>query len=256
MCLAPEWDAAGTTGSQSANDAMKSSVEHSSKGSLPAVFRRRDPVVQSGGGRLVVRGGRGLSALRILRIARIARILRIVVAAALLVALAACSRVNATRDFNHGVQYFNDRNFDASVRSFERASEVLEGPAIRYNLALARLASLRGSKASEDSKARARRFESALTAVVAARALAKPSDPMLAKLGYIEGSIHALAGDHKAARSAFAKSLASESGFRPTLKALLKLDPASESAVGRLVLATVAVEPLKLESKPDDTIAR
>lgn len=253
MCLAPEWDAAGTTGSQSANDAMKSSVEHSSKGSLPTVFRRRDPVVQSGGGRLVVRGGCGLSALRILRIARI---LRIVVAAALLVALAACSRVNATRDFNHGVQYFNDRNFDASVRSFERASEVLEGPAIRYNLALARLASLRGSKASEDSKARARRFESALTAVVAARALAKPSDPMLAKLGYIEGSIHALAGDHKAARSAFAKSLASESGFRPTLKALLKLDPASESAVGRLVLATVAVEPLKLESKPDDTIAR
>ncbi len=253
MCLAPEWDAAGTTGSQSANDAMKVSVEHSSKGSLPAVFRRRDPVVQSGGGRLVVRGGCGLSALQILRIARI---LRIVVAAALLVALAACSRVNATRDFNHGVQYFNDRNFDASVRSFERASEVLEGPAIRYNLALARLASLRGSKASEDSKARARRLESALTAVVAARAVAKPSDPMLAKLGYIEGSIHALAGDHKAARSAFAKSLASESGFRPTLKALLKLDPASESAVGRLVLATVAVEPLKLESKPDDTIAR
>ena len=146
---------------------------------------------------------------------------RVVAAGALIVALVACSRVDATRDFNYGVRYFNDDNFDAAVRSFERASEVLEGPAIRYNLALARLAVLRRSETNDDAKTRARRFEGALAAVVAARALPEATDRLLAKLGYIEGSIHALAGDDNAARGAFAKSLAAESGFKPTLRELL-----------------------------------
>lgn len=212
------------------------------------------PWYSPGGGRLCrPRGGLGLSALRV------------VAMTALVVALVACGRVAATRDFNYGVRYFNDHEFDAAVRAFERASEVFEGPAIRYNLALARLAALRApgpsdkrgqSNRPDPPKTQAERHAEAFAAVAAARSLPTPTDAMLAKLGYIEGSLHVLAGDDKAARSAFARSLAADPGFKPTLKALVKIDPASDSTVARLLLATIEVERLKPEPKPDRIIAR
>ena len=175
---------------------------------------------------------------------------RLATIGALIVTLAACGRFDGTRQFNYGVRYFNDGKFDAAVRSFELASKALPDQAIRYNLALAHLASLRESPNGEDSsKLQSQQVTGALTAVATARELPEPTGEMLAKLGYIEGSIHLLAGDEKAARRAFRESLEAEPDFKPTLKALLELDPESDTAVARLVLATAEVEELQPEKK-------
>ena len=175
---------------------------------------------------------------------------RLATIGALIVTLAACGSFDATRQFNYGVKFFNDGKFDAAVRSFERASKALPDQAIRYNLALAHLASLRESSNGDDSsKLQPQEVVGALAAVAAARELPEPTHEMLAKLGYIEGSIHFLTGDEKAARRAFRESLEAEPDFKPTLKALLELDPESDTAVARLVLATTDVEELKPEEK-------
>ena len=67
--------------------------------------------------------------------------------------------------------------------------------------------------------------------------------------GYIEGKIHALAGDPEAARDAFQRSLNADSKFIPTLKAQLELDGESDSTLAMLVLATAEIEKLELEEK-------
>ena len=167
-----------------------------------------------------------------------------------MVALAACGRLDATREFNYGVKYFENGKFDEAIRSFERAYEDLPDPAIRYNLALAQLASLRESSRGDDlseSEVQPTQVAAALAAVTAARVLPDPSGQMLAKLGYIEGSIYILVGDEKAALSAFRESLKADPNFKPTLKALLELDPESDTPLARLVLAIADVEALKPE---------
>jgi tetratricopeptide (TPR) repeat protein len=175
---------------------------------------------------------------------------QLVAIGALIVSLAACGRFDASREFNYGVTYFNEEKFDAAARSFERASKSLNDPAIHYNLALAHLALLRESSNDDDSSSlQPQQVAAALAAVAAARELPEPTDEMLAKLGYIEGSIHALAGDEEAARRLFDESLEAEPDFKPTLKALLELDPESDTAVARLVLAAADVETLKPEEE-------
>ena len=176
--------------------------------------------------------------------------LRLTMIGALILTLAGCGRLDATREFNYGLKYFNDQKFDAAVRHFERASEALPDAAIRYNLALAHLALLRESSAGDDpSDPQPQAIAAALAAVSAARELPELTDEMLAKLGYIEGSIHALAKDEKAARRAFAESLEAEPDFKPTLKALLELDSESDTPAGRLVLATAEVDQLEPAKK-------
>lgn len=176
--------------------------------------------------------------------------LQLITIGAFVVFSTGCGRFDATREFNHGVSHFNDKNFDAAVRSFERASKSLDDPAIRYNLALAHLALLRESSNSDDSpNLQPTQVEVALAAVAAARELPDPTNEMLAKLGYIEGSIHALAGDENAARRSFEDSLEAESDFKPTLKALVELDPHSDTPVARFALAVADVEVLTPEEE-------
>jgi len=176
--------------------------------------------------------------------------IRLATIIALIAALGSCGRVEAAREFEYGVNYFNDEKFDAAARSFERAAETHTDPAIAYNLALARLAQIRKSVDDDGSKKpNPQQIGAALAAVATARELPDLTDGMLAKLGYIEGSIHVLAGEEEAARDAFSRSLKAQPEFRPTLKAVLELEPEFNTAIGRFVLATVDVEELKPEEK-------
>lgn len=176
--------------------------------------------------------------------------LRLATLGVLILALGSCGRLDATREFNYGVKYYNDEKYDAAVRSFERASQAFAAPAIYYNLALAHLALARHSADDDESDVpKPEQVAAGLGAVAAARELPELTDEMLAKLGYIEGSLHVLAGDEQAARESFAVSLESDRDFKPTLKALLELDPESSTAIGRFTLATAAVEKLEPEDK-------
>ena len=151
--------------------------------------------------------------------------IRFAIATALLLFVAACGRIEASRDFNFGVRYFNDEKFDAAVRSFEKASESFTDPAISYNLALSHMAALRElSNDGEKANLKPEQIAAGLAAVASAQGLPEPTDEMLAKLGYIEGTIYALAGNSEAARKSFQKSLSADSKFAPTLKARLELD--------------------------------
>lgn len=176
--------------------------------------------------------------------------LRLTTVGALVVILGSCGRLDATREFNYGINDYNDGRYGAAVHSFERASQALQDPAIYYDLALAHLALVRESADGGDSKVpRPEQVAAGLAAVATARELPDLTDEMLAKLGYIEGSLYTLARDEQAARDAFSESLRFEPDFKPTLKALLKLDPESSTAVGRLLLATADVDDLKPEDK-------
>lgn len=176
--------------------------------------------------------------------------LRFAIFGLLILVLGSCGRLDATREFNYGVKYYNDEKYDAAVHSFERASQGLAAPAIYYNLALAHLALVRESADDDESKVPgSEQVAAGLGAVAAARELPDLTDEMLAKLGYIKGSLHALAGDEQAAREAFAESLEAEPNFKPTLKALLELDPESSTAIGRFALATADAEELEPEDE-------
>ena len=177
-------------------------------------------------------------------------LMRFAITVALLVAVAACDRIEASRDFNFGVRYFNDEKFEAAVRSFDKASESAADPAIAYNLALSHLAVLRESSDNGDApNLDLERIAAALAAVTAAQELPDLTDEMLAKLGYIEGEIYALAENPEAARKAFQKSLSADPKFAPTLKAQLELDAESDTTLAQLVFATADIEKLKPEEK-------
>ena len=171
-----------------------------------------------------------------------------------LLALLACDRFDATRHFNHGLRAFQDEKYQVAVQFFSRASEALPNRATRYNLALAHLAWLRALSSADKASAAdldPDRISAALAAVHAARELPELDDEMLAKLGYIEGAIHALAGNQEAAREAFMMSLAAVPDFEPTLKALLPLETEADTTATKLLAATAVVEPLE----PEETLA-
>ena len=149
-----------------------------------------------------------------------------------------------------GIRYFNEEKFAAAVRSFERASEALDDPAIAYNLALAHLAALREySEKGDAPDLPPKQVAAALAAVAAGQALPEPTEEMLAKLGYIEGEIFVLSGNPDVIRKSFQKSLDADSNFAPTLKAQLELDTDSGTILARLVLATAEIEKLEPEPK-------
>jgi tetratricopeptide (TPR) repeat protein len=177
-------------------------------------------------------------------------VIRFAVATSLLLLVAACGRIEASRDFNFGVRYFNEEKYDAAIRSFESALESAADPAIAYNLALSHLAALRElSNDEEEQDLIPEQIAAALASVSSAQKLPEPSDELLAKLGYIEGAIHALAGNSEAARDSFQKSLSADPEFAPTLKAQLELDAESDSTLAKLVLATADIEKLEPEEK-------
>ena len=177
-------------------------------------------------------------------------IIRLAAICALLASVVTCGQLEASRYFNFGVRYFNEEKFDAAIRSFEKAATVRVDPAIVYNLALSHLAALRElSNQSKETNLSPEQIAPALAAVTSAQELPNPEEEMLAKLGYIEGEIYALAGSSEAAHSAFAKSLSADPDFPPTLKAQLKLDSKSETELAKLVLATADVEELEPEEK-------
>jgi tetratricopeptide (TPR) repeat protein len=179
-------------------------------------------------------------------------ILRFAIISLLLVFLLTCGRLDATREFNYGIKYYNDEQFETAIHFFERASENFSNPAIGYNLALAHLAWLRESTnadVSPQTGASPQDIASALRAVRSARELPELPDAMLAKLFYIEGSIHVIANDEAAARAAFAKSLSAEADFKPTLKVLVQLDPGADSPTARFILAAAEVDDLEPEEK-------
>ena len=168
----------------------------------------------------------------------------------LLASIVTCGRIEANRDFNFGVRYFNDKKFDAAIRSFERAASVRADPVIAYNLALSHLAALRElTSQTEESNLSPEQIAPALASVSSAQELPGLEDEMLAKLGYIEGEIYALAGNSEAAQRAFSRSLSADPNFPPTLKAQLELDTKSDTALARLLLATADVEELEPEEK-------
>jgi len=158
--------------------------------------------------------------------------------------------MEATRDFNFGVRYFNDKKFEAAIRSFERAASARTDPVIAYNLALSHLVALRElATRDQETDLSLERAAPALASVSSAQELPDLEDEMLAKLGYIEGEIYALIGNPEAAHRAFSRSLSADADFPPTLKAQLKLDTKSDSALAKLLLATADVEELELEEK-------
>ncbi len=205
-------------------------------------------MVQSGGVRRLVR----LSAQTLSGPVEVPTviIIRFAVIGALSFSVVTCGRIEASRDFNFGVRYFNEEKFDAAIRSFEKASEAFVHPAIAYNLSLSHLAALRElANQSEATNLPPEQIAPALAAVVSAQEIPEPKEEMLAKLGYIEGEIYALAGNSEAARSAFERSLSAVPEFVPTLKAQLKLDSELDTTLAQLVLATAEVEKLEPEEK-------
>jgi tetratricopeptide (TPR) repeat protein len=177
-------------------------------------------------------------------------IMRFAAICVLLASVVTCGRFEASRDFNFGVRYFNEEKFDAAIRSFEKAATARVDPVIAYNLALSHLAALRElSSQSEETNLSPEQIAPALASVASAQELPDPEEEMLAKMGYIEGEIYSLAGNSEAAHSAFARSLSADPDFPPTLKAQLKLDSESDTALAKLVLATADVEELEPEEK-------
>jgi hypothetical protein len=137
-------------------------------------------------------------------------VVRAILLASLALALAACGRIDATREFNYGLRYFGEQNFEAAIASFGRAAKAHSDPAIRYNSALAHLSALRSASndgGSRKSKLDPKRVAAALDAVATARETPNVRRKMLARLGYIEGSIHVLSGNEPLARRAFQMSL-------------------------------------------------
>jgi hypothetical protein len=171
----------------------------------------------------------------------------------LLVFLVACGRIDAARHFNHGIDHYEDKKFDAAIRSFERASKELTNPAISYNLALAHLALLRESADENDAvegpRVPPQSIEAALGAVRAALKLPELDDELRAKLYCVEGSILLLADDEVAARGSFAESLSVKADLKPTLRALVELGTESQAALAQLVLAQAEDAELELEEK-------
>ncbi len=164
--------------------------------------------------------------------------------AALLATALACGRVSATREFNYGVRYYNEHNYPAAVRAFERASQGLESPTVLYNLALSQLAVLKTAEDPSPGDARA-----ALDVVTRARRSEGVDHSMQARLFYIAGSVHRLLGEDAKARGAFDEAVALERDYAPALRELVRLDTNADSALARFVLSVVSVEEPALEAK-------
>ncbi len=161
--------------------------------------------------------------------------------------------LKATRHFNYGVSYYENNNFEAAVGSFERASNDFSHPTIGYNIALSHFAWLRDSVGSTGSLVNtavsSKDAATALQAVHSALQSGDLSDEMRAKLFYIEGSIHVVAGDEAAARIAFKRSLSTQADFKPGLKSLAMLESEAEDSLARLVFAVAEVGELEPEEK-------
>jgi tetratricopeptide (TPR) repeat protein len=178
---------------------------------------------------------------------------RLIASMLLLFLSVGCGRLEASRHFNYGIDYYQDKKFEAAIRSFEKASTSLSDPAIGYNLALAHLALLRESAGENDepepSPISPQSIDAALGAVRAALELPDLADEMRAKLYYVEGSVLLLADDEASARRAFAESLSAKADLEPTLEALVELGADSEAPLAQLVLAQVEASDLELEEK-------
>ncbi len=164
---------------------------------------------------------------------------------------AACDRLDATRNFNNGVRYFEREEYAAAAKMFELARNARDEPEIRYNLAIARWAVLRDTPTSSTSAATADdrpEVEEALSAVHSALDVAttKASE---AALHYIEGAIHRGSGDPAAARAAFGRALTAEKRYPPALKAMIELSPQSDALTTQLLLTSITVEEPSLVRK-------
>jgi tetratricopeptide (TPR) repeat protein len=160
------------------------------------------------------------------------------------IAFVGCGRLTATREFNHGVRYYKDKSYAAAARAFERASQSIAHPEVRYNLALSRYQALRSTKDRSPADAQA-----ALEAIASALEAAKSSDSMQTRLHYLAGAVHQLENHASKARAAYNASLEIDPNYAPSLKALVELDPTSNSPLTKLVLATTKTEPPPLEEK-------
>jgi tetratricopeptide (TPR) repeat protein len=166
--------------------------------------------------------------------------------------LLACNAIETDREFNLGLKYYEDGEFAAAAKSFERAAGHTKKASIEYNLALAHLALLR-EDAAEGAAGRplpAAHVAPALARVGAVRRLRDLPGEMLVRIAFIEGSMHSLAGNQPAARSAYMQSLELDPGFLPSLRALAELD-SSGDPLARFVLAAIPVAKLVPEEKLD-----
>lgn len=170
--------------------------------------------------------------------------LQVIAIALALTASLACSRVHATREFNHGIRYFKENNYAAAARAFERASETLDLPEVKYNLALSHLHALKVAPDRSEDEVRA-----ALASVADALEAPGVTVSTRARLHYIAGSIHRLQPDEPKARTAFNRALKESPLYAPALRALLELEPDRNSPLARLVLATAVIEEPTLEEK-------
>ncbi len=151
------------------------------------------------------------------------RIMVISLACSISIALG-CEQVDATRDFNHGIKFYEAKSYAASVEFFERAAGGLDDPAISYNLALAHLAQLRSRDPGAAGELLPTAGVPALEAVRTAIQHPEMDEERLVELHYIEARMHQVAGDSASERAALERSLALDPGYRPALRELVELD--------------------------------
>jgi len=138
-----------------------------------------------------------------------------------------CEQVEATRDFNHGIKFYEAKSYAVSVEFFESAARGLDDPAISYDLALAHLALLKSDNREATGELPPTAGVPALEAVRAAIQHPEMSQERLVELHYIEAQIHHVAGDSASQQAALERSLALDQGYRPALREMVELDEES-----------------------------
>jgi tetratricopeptide (TPR) repeat protein len=159
-----------------------------------------------------------------------------------------CEQVDATRDFHHGVKFYEAKSYAASIEFFEQAAGGLDDPAISYNLALAYLALLKSRDPEAGGELLPTASVPALEAVRAAIQNPEMDVERLVELHYIESRMHQVAGDSASARAALQRSLALDPVYRPSLRELVKL-------AEREAMPTLR-ERVKLEEKRPSPLVR
>lgn len=155
------------------------------------------------------------------------------------------SQIAATREFNHGVEAYENERFDAAVSYFSRSVELSHNPTAVYNLALAHWAVVKavgeaGNEGSVSQEQVVQKTEAARKAIDDALSNKELDEERILDLIYLDARILAVEGKAEEAKARLREALSLKESFKPALRELVRLDATEKLDPMRELLVTLA----------------
>ena len=158
------------------------------------------------------------------------------------------SQVEATREFNYGLNAYEDVKFEAAVRYFRRSIELSPSPAAVYNLAVASCAAVQeareqaedGGTGEASQKEVEQAIQTAREAIVAALGNEALREEQILDLTYLDGRLLYAEGKTEEAKARLREALALQRTFTPALRELVRIETIENPDPARELLVAIA----------------